>query len=142
MILLAVYAVLVWYLALRFRRRWQGFVAVAVGVLAIWMVVGVIRAGDDRFGGPSSTHQILTLLWAEMFIVAAIGVYLACLPKPRGEMDCRGCGYNLSGLEPRDLSCPECGRRWTGLGSGLEHDRSARKLTPIPTERVRRRRGI
>jgi cytochrome c biogenesis protein CcdA len=141
-ILLAVYAVFVWYLAARYRRRWQGVAAVFLGVLAIWMVVSLLKAGDGRTGGAVRSHQLLTLLWAEMIIVAGIGLFLVCLPRRRGELDCPQCGYDLTGLDPQGLKCPECGRPWTGLGSGLANDRSARTFTPIPSTPRRQTKGL
>lgn len=133
MIILAIYAVFVWYLTLRYRRQWRGFVSLALGVLVLWLGVRLLNAGDDRARGVTRSHQMLTLLWAEMFIVAGVGLFTVCLPRKRKEMDCFGCGYDLSGLDPRELTCPECARRWTGLGSGLADDASIVKLTPMPS---------
>lgn len=144
-ILLAVYALIVWYLALRYRRRWQGFLAVILGVLAIRMLAGLFEVHDASShagGGARGSHQILTLLWAEMGIVAAVGLYVACLPRGRRELDCFGCGYDLTGLDPQGLDCPECGRRWTGKGSGLADDPPPEVFTPIPTRRVKKRAGM
>lgn len=133
MLLFPIYAALVWYFAFRWRRNWRGFIAVALGVLAVYMLTSLIPSERERriagFGVPPEMHW---LLYLEMLAVGLGGFIIACMPRGSREMDCAKCGYNLEGLDPVDLHCPECGALWRGLGSRLEHDRTRVPLIPIP----------
>lgn len=109
--LFVVYAALVWWAALSWRRRWTGFGAVVLGVLGVWFVAkfyvwlgGLL--GIDR------TDSFMILLVPFGAIVGVVGLYIACLPVRR-ESACRKCGYSLLGLEPEGglMVCPECGAR-------------------------------
>jgi len=139
-VIFAIYAALVLYFAVKYRRRWPAFLAVFLGVLLLGMLNRLLSA-EGSFFGYQTSHLVL-LLWAETGIVGGLGLYAACLPRSREELDCRRCGYNLQGLEPSDLKCPECGTLWRGKGSGLEHDDADVTLTPVPRVRKSFRRGI
>lgn len=140
MIVFALYAALVLYFAMRYRRRWQGIVAVVLGVTALLMFINLVTAERTFFG--LRTEHIVLLLWGETAIVASVGLFAVCLPRARKDMECRKCGYDLSDLDPVDLSCPECGALWRGDGSGLEHDRTKVKLTPMIKHGRPKRPGI
>lgn len=109
--LFVVYAALVWWAALAWRRRWLGFLAVALGVLGVWFVAR-FYLWIGALMGIERTDSFMILLAPFGVIVGVIGAYIACLPVRR-EGACRKCGYSLHGLEPDAglLVCPECGAR-------------------------------
>jgi hypothetical protein len=142
-ILLAAYAVFVWYLAVRYRRQWRGFASVALGVVVLLAIsrpaigehaLSSVLPGGLRIG----YRHLLILLIPEAALVGLIGFFIASLPRNESSTACRGCGYDLGGLNPLGLMCPECGREWRGVGSGREDPPIV--LTPIPRAPVRRRR--
>lgn len=107
MILLAVYAVFVWFLAMRWRRRWYGFVSVwGLGGL-FWLAAPLIRSLSPDW------HGMNLLIQGETVLILASGTFICLLPRPPAvERHCRTCWYDLSGLEPGDpgsVICPECG---------------------------------
>jgi hypothetical protein len=128
-VLLAAYAAFVLYFAVRYRRRWPAFVAVGLGVSALMLTARLLSVNEVVFG--MRARQFAMLLWFETAAVGTLGLYVACLPRGRGVMDCAQCGYDLSGLEPRELRCPECGEKWLGAGSGSASGASVVTLTPI-----------
>lgn len=142
MILLALYAAFIWYLAVRLRRRWSGFTAVFLGAGAL-LIVSQTFVGEHAVGRwlPEGIQRgmadLLVLLIPEAVLVLFIGLYICCLPRPRNAMQCQNCGYHLGGLSPLGLVCPECGAEWKGPGSGREDPPMV--LTPRLT-RVKRRR--
>ena len=82
--------------------------------------------------------QFGIVLGALGFVLLVMGLFVASLPRAHpGGMVCRGCRYNLTGLNPIGLECPECGAQWRGEGSGHVDTRPAR--IPIPTGREKRR---
>lgn len=142
MILLAVYAVFVWYLAIRYRRRWPGYTSVVLGVVVLLAFSGQ-ALGEHSLatalpeGLRRGYRTMLILIVPEAGLIALIGFFAASLPRRLTLTSCRGCGYELAGLNPRGLTCPECGRQWRGPGSGLEPPPIV--LTPIRTGPIRRR---
>lgn len=142
MILLAAYAVFVWYLAIRYRRRWQSFTSVAVAV-ALLLAFSGQAVGEHSLamalpeGLRRGYRTLLILVVPEAGLIALIGFFVASLPRGVTTTSCRGCGYELRGLDPRGLHCPECGREWRGAGSGLEPPPIV--LTPIKAGPIRRR---
>lgn len=109
--LFVVYAALVWWAALAWRRRWLGFGAVVLGVLGVWFVAR-FYVWIGGLLGIERTDSFMILLAPFGVIVGVLGLYIACLPVRR-ESACRKCGYSLIGLEPEKglLICPECGTR-------------------------------
>lgn len=109
--LFVVYAALVWWAALAWRRRWLGFASVALGVLGVWFVARFYVWVGSMIG-IERTDSFMILLAPFGVIVGVIGAYIACLPVRR-EGACRKCGYSLIGLEPDHglMVCPECGAR-------------------------------
>jgi hypothetical protein len=144
-ILLAAYAVFVWYLAVRYRREWRGFASVALGVVVL-LAISRPAIGEHALGAllPSGLRtgyrHLLILLIPEAGLVGLIGFFIASLPRRESATACKGCGYELSGLDPRGLRCPECGREWRGAGSGREPPPIV--LTPIARGPVRRRVNV
>lgn len=113
MMLFPAYALVVWFFAMKWRRMWRGFAAVAVGTLGVHFVATLyIKIG--LMLGMSRVESMLLLLYPFAAIVAVVGLYLAMLPRVAHEA-CRRCGYSLHGLEERSndsiIVCPECGCR-------------------------------
>lgn len=103
------YAALIWYGALRWRRNWRGVLAVALGVL------GVVFTGYLHFMLNEWTHGriylrvLQVLLYPYGVLLAAVGFFIAALPRRYAGTQCRSCGYDLRGLETDERVCPECG---------------------------------
>lgn len=110
MLLFALYAFGVWLLCFRWRRQWQGFVALASGVLLVVTLAMLDRRlrewGGERGSGFTSLQF---LLWVESGIIALVGLFICVLPKGYAKVPCRKCGYELAGLEQENPRCPECG---------------------------------
>jgi hypothetical protein len=116
LILPVVYLVLAWYLALRFRRSWRGVAAVVVAVAFLVAVNQLLGGEAGSFGGKRAS-LLLVLLWPYTFLVGAGGAFILALPRTaRGEYHCTRCHYDLAGLDPAGLVCPECGTPWRGKG--------------------------
>lgn len=127
MIIFAIYAMLVWYLVLRWRRRVLGFV-VALGSGLAALAIG--RYVPDMFASADGAFGMKWLIYAEAVLVGGMGLFIACLPRKPEYAHCPYCRYDLRGLDEGTARCPECGQPVLGREG----------LTPIPSvERVRRR---
>ncbi|CAG0987542.1 hypothetical protein PHYC_02107 [Phycisphaerales bacterium] len=109
MFLFPLYAALVWYGCFRWRRRFLGFASLAAGVMGVAFLAGV-----DVVVTRWLTHQFpkplfLLMLAAEAGIILPVGLFVVMMPRERIELPCRGCGYELEGLETANPTCPECG---------------------------------
>lgn len=118
------FAVMIWFLAAHFRRRWQSFFAVAVGTALLCLIEFLLWRAQFKYERWIVPQQVIWLLIPFTVLVLAIGLFIACLPKaPPTDHHCPKCFYDLAGLDPLNLSCPECGRRWTGRGSDSTEER-------------------
>lgn len=138
MLLFPIYAVLIWSVTMYWRRRWPAFVAVALSVLSLLMLGRLFMAYEYWF--PPTAKLFYEMLWPYTFLVGGMGLYIACLPRRVGPNQCKKCHYDLSGLDPRGLTCPECGTEWCGPGSGKEPPPV--ELIPIPKGPPMRRRSL
>lgn len=113
-ILFAVYAVVVWFFALRYRRRWPAFVMVPVAALAVfWLNAALTRVGLAAGG-------FNLLLLGEAAIVLIGGLFIAFLPRPPAHPHCHYCHYDLRGHDDFNTAtfvCPECGHPADGYAS-------------------------
>lgn len=107
MFLFIVYAVFVWYLALRFRRTWAGFAYVTLGMAG----VGVVGWGHFELNKLVNIYLpvLQSILYPYGALVGMVGYFVAALPLKHGGSRCRTCGYELRGLETDQRTCPECG---------------------------------
>lgn len=129
MILPVIYGVMVWYMAMRWRRNWRGFLAVFIGV-SVLLSIQVVLHGYERTRRPwplSELGLLFSLLYPYTALVGGVGVYIATLPRAARSHECKRCRYDMSGLAPDGLVCPECGQAW---GPGSE---SGPARVPIPT---------
>ena len=126
MIVFVIYAVVVWFLVLRHRRRLAGFfIALAGTLLAVLLVLGMRHydASIAELPGSAgrSTRPLQILVWGESGIVLGVGLFIACLPRPPRGRHCRYCWYDMRGLDEDEQICPEC---------GTPHDGYARRPGP------------
>jgi len=114
-----IFASLVWSLAMVWRRRWPSF---AIVTAALVLLVGMMRMIDTwNEHLPSMVKIVYELMWPYIGLTGAVGYYICLLPRPfTGVLTCRGCGYDLAGLDPKGLHCPECGAQWRGRGSEFD----------------------
>jgi hypothetical protein len=137
MIFPVIYAVLTWYAAVRWRRRWLSFVLVGLSITFLCLLGRLAHAWEGHFSPAFRTNFVL--FWPYTLLVGVIGAYICILPRRYHDLQCRGCGYDLAGLELQELSCPECGDEWRGKGSGKE---VKEELTPIPMGPPLHRRAL
>ena len=108
MFIFGLYTVMVWWIAFRHRRRWLGLVAVVVGVAGMYLVSELLaRLFPTADGRGSPMVAVLLIPYLGMLLVG--GLYIVALPGPKRVMTCRGCGYDMRGLD-EGSRCPECGR--------------------------------
>lgn len=101
---------MVWYLAMRWRRRWRGAVAVGLGVLGLAVVGATLHAADRQMQGALRSTVVGLIFWPYVGVVLAVGAFIVLLPRRTyASGRCWTCGYDLEGLSPEDLRCPECG---------------------------------
>jgi hypothetical protein len=123
-----IFATLVWSLAMVWRRRWPSFAFVTGALLLLLGLVHLLEAWHEHL--PSMYRLFYEIMWPYIALTGGVGYFICLLPRPfSGEKICRGCGYDLAGLNPRGLQCPECGMQWRGSGSEFD---KPEELVPIP----------
>lgn len=126
------YAVAVWYGAVRWRRRWQGFAWVASGVLGVLAMIRFHFLLEAWTPYTIYLPVLQTLLWSYALLVGAIGLFVVCIPHRHGPWCCQACGYDLSGVPGFTHVCPECGRGFSAATARAAEARLA-PLVPNPT---------
>lgn len=103
------YAMLVWYLAARYRRTTLAFgCALAGTALLLVFAYGHWVVGQ---GNPALFIQgMQILLYPYTVVVGAVALFIASLPRRFPPGACPRCGYDLAGLSHPVANCPECGR--------------------------------
>ena len=134
MIFPVIYAALTWYFAMRWRREWPSFLAVGLSGLLLALAIRMIGAWREHI--PDEALGGLVLLYPYSALVVGVGLYICCMPRRVTETQCRRCRYDLAGLDPINLRCPECGTLWKGRGSGLEEKE---EWVPRPKGPIKRR---
>lgn len=106
MIFFVLYALGIWTIAWRCRRRWQAFGALIASVppviLSAHLDMWIVRTIFDEDAG-----WILTLAILFAGVIVFIGLLLALQPRPKPAHACVVCEYDLRGIGAR--TCPECG---------------------------------
>jgi hypothetical protein len=129
MVLFPLYAVFIWYFCFRWRRSWVGWGALFLGVLGVGVLAWVHRMLTIAFSGDFENPMLFQLLLAaEAGLVLFVGGFIVLLPMEVADTPCRGCSYDLAGLEEDNPTCPECGmvhaarkvRRRVCRGCGVE----------------------
>lgn len=129
MLVFPILATLVWAFAMRWRRQWPSFAIVTGAVVLLLLLVRLLASWHEHL--PPMYQLFYEVLWPYIGLTGGVGYYICCLPRPPAEMQCAKCRYDVSGLNPRGLLCPECGSEWRGKGS--EFEPPPVQLTPIPT---------
>ena len=114
-----VYAVLVWYLAARWRRQWLGLLVAIGGVAGVAFVAFLHWRLSEWTNRGIYIEVLQVLLYPYGVVVGAVALFIAALPRSPRMARCAYCGYDLHGLSavgPSGLICPECGRRVRGSG--------------------------
>lgn len=126
MLLFPLYAIVIWLLAAHWRRTWKAFAAVFLGTFILLLIeYTLFRVADLKFD-LVQPKQALGLLIPFTFLVFFVGLFIACQKRPvPSPIHCTTCHYDLSGLNPISLRCPECGTPWRGVGSGFAPTRTA-----------------
>jgi len=120
MFVLAIYAGLVWYLAYRYRRRWQGFVVTAVSAVPPLLLCGLIAWGNrdaaqgawvlNNLRGYGAVLHVLTVPYAAIILIISVMIFVHHRER-RPEVGCPRCHYDLAGNATGQ--CPECGYMMT-----------------------------
>lgn len=102
------YAVIVWWLAGKYRRSLLGFTWVLVGAAFIAMVIYGHYAMGVVTQGRIHVEVLQPILYGYGAMVTGMGLFIACLPRrvehgPR----CHACDYDMRAISP--TVCPECG---------------------------------
>lgn len=109
MFLFIIYAVAVWFAAVKWRRDWRGLLTVLLGIGGI-LGVGYLHIRlNDWTGGTIYLPVLQSILYPYGGLVALVGFFIICLPRAVPHSDCRRCGYDLRGQEAAPITCPECG---------------------------------
>src|SRR4051812_41938358 len=147
----AVYAVLVWAAAAKWRRQWESFawVGAAFGGLALVAYFHYLLSMWTH--GQIYLPILRSLLYPYTALVVLVGVFIACLPvHGRGRLECPRCCYDLHGLEDEVNSCPECGEPFMVVGNVAVRVFAEpitpaapprKRATPARRDRQRRRAG-
>lgn len=114
MFVFALYAVLVWWAAAHWRRRWGAFAAVTGGMALLVVVAWFHYLLNEWTAGRLYLPVLQVVLYPYIALVGLIGYFVACLPRTKLAGHCRVCEYDLRGLEDETLTCPECGAEIAG----------------------------
>jgi hypothetical protein len=104
------YALIVWFVAARHRRRFAGFVAVALGLAGLLGLNFLHGRLNDWTNGTIYLPVLRSIMYPYTALVVMVGGFIVCLPR-ESITGCRRCGYSLHGLDRRfeGVVCPECG---------------------------------
>lgn len=125
MVAFTIYAILVGYCAVHWRRRVLGFVLVSGLILPLvllaWAHYQIPRLAAEGYELVQDVNirPFQAILYPYIVCVGMMGYFLASLPRGRPIDSCWHCRYDLSALldESTVITCPECGREHVGRGS-------------------------
>lgn len=103
------YALLVWYLAARYRRTLLGFACTIAGT-GLLVAIAFLHWLIGHEYPALFIQGMQILLYPYIVAVGGAGLFIASLPHRYPPGSCMGCGYNLAGLGYPVSHCPECGR--------------------------------
>ncbi len=133
--LFGLYTVVVWWFTFVWRRRWQGWLGLAVG-LGGMLVLRALVPAIFKVPGIASSPLVEVLLLPFAVVLTFVGVFILVLPRPHDAFRCQGCGYDMGG-HAAHATCPECGRRII-----LGRRGRGRQAAGFPAEAPRRARGV
>lgn len=102
------YAVIVWYLAARYRRTLLAYACALSGV-GLLVVLGYAHWVVGLHHPELFIQGMQILLYPYTIVVGAVGVFIASMPRRVEAGCCSRCGYDLLGLVTPVAACPECG---------------------------------
>ncbi|MEK6703558.1 MAG: hypothetical protein AABZ53_14955 [Planctomycetota bacterium] len=107
MFFFGLYTVVVWWFAFVWRRRWQGWLALIVGLFGMLALRNLMARIPVE--GIATSPLVEILLVPYVGALAFVGIFILVMPRPHESHRCQSCGYDMLGLVPR-ATCPECGR--------------------------------
>lgn len=116
MFVFVIYALAIWWGAVRWRRRPAGFAVVVIGLIGLLLVAKLHLMLNEWTAGGIYLPVLQVLLYPYTGLVVLTGLFLASLPRvgpvAAQGVTCGSCHYDLTGLENAEgeLRCPECGR--------------------------------
>lgn len=121
---LAAYAVVIWWAAYVFRRRWPSFAIVLAGTAGVLLLIGGAPSGHvlepGRLVIEASGRPTLLQIIAGAYdlLILSVGLLIAIQPRGSYANACHRCRYDLTG----NLSglCPECGTPVPGAMAGMD----------------------
>jgi hypothetical protein len=145
MLAFVVYAAAVWYAAARWRRQWESFAWVGIGLAGLLLVAYLHYLLSLWTDGRIFLPILRSLLYPYTVVVVIVGLYIACLPSRPPIVECPSCAYDLRGLEEEVNMCPECGTPFM-IADGIARRVYAEPIcyaprpAPIRAKRDRQRR--
>jgi hypothetical protein len=120
-----VYAVLVGFLAARWRRRMLGVALVIAAEIVLLVLawahyqIPVLAAHGHTAFANIDIQPFQLFFYPYIVLVGVIGAFIVAMPRKAPADSCWYCRYDLTNLidEPGPLICPECGREHLGPGS-------------------------
>lgn len=127
MVAFTVYAILVGYLAARWRRRLSGVLVVIgaevllVGLAWLHYQIPMLAARGHPALANIDIQPFQMFFYPYIVLIGVVGGFIVAMPRKAPVDSCWYCRYDLSNLldEPGVLICPECGREHIGPGSRL-----------------------
>lgn len=106
------YAMLIWFMTGRLRRRALGACVVLGGLLGLVLLNWLHIKLGDWTEGEIYVPVLQTITYPYTALVFAVGVFIWSIPT-NTDSRCGMCKYDLSGLGPVRgvIICPECGGR-------------------------------
>src|SRR5438552_1653403 len=95
-----------------YRRRWPGFLAVALGLVGMLVINHLHTRFSDFMRNSISKPVMQVLLYAETALVPAVGLYIALLPRGRMSGRCAHCGRDLRDVDAAASACPACAEKF------------------------------
>lgn len=109
MFVFVLYAALVWYAAIRWRRSWLGLLCVLAGLAGVALIAFAHIKLNQWTHGRIYLPVLQVLLYPYGALILMIGLFILTIPRIYAGSQCRKCGYELKGLETHVRRCPECG---------------------------------
>lgn len=105
MVFLLAYAMVLWAIAVIWRRRWQSFAALTLGIPPI---AGLTHMAVILSNQPDEPPHTWIYYFGAVYaaLVLGVGLFIAVLPRKGPEEACPQCNYDVQGIAE---TCPECG---------------------------------
>lgn len=144
MVFLLAYAVAIWAVAVVYRRRWQAYAAILLGLPPVALITHwAVLYTHSTQTGPQNWLYAIGAAYAGL--IAGVGLLIAVQPRRAPAMEpCRVCGYEVRGIEG---VCPECGHDPAQPAGLLRRRPTPRRAGPPDMEsgrlaRLRLRAGL